>query len=178
MSATPALAAAPDQPIHESVETTPAEPAATNPDASAEVSPANTPSDASQQSEPAPAVERPDHGSTLPPVVTQGEREAALAQIKSSTALPLALRERLATLVEANGHGNLPLGVCLEALEESLPDFLSGSRAAAAQPPHPAGDVFFRGSGGELSDTDAEALAHRQLSQSGLLRGQRVRVAD
>jgi hypothetical protein len=38
--------------------------------------------------------------------------------------------------------------------------------------------VFFRGSAADLTDAEAEEIARRQLERSGLLRGQRVRVAD
>jgi hypothetical protein len=59
-----------------------------------------------------------------------------------------------------------------------VPDFLRGNRGEAARPEHPAGEVFFSGAAEELSDAEAEELAQQQLLRSGLLRGQRVRVAD
>jgi hypothetical protein len=43
---------------------------------------------------------------------------------------------------------------------------------------HPEGEVFFRGSAEEISDAEAEEIARGQLARSGLLRGQRVRVAE
>jgi len=122
--------------------------------------------------------------SAVTPALSQREREQAVTRIKQSAALPPALRERLATLVEASGElaaggqMRVPLAACLEALEQSLPDFLRHDRAEAAPPTHPAGEAFFRASGEELSDELAEELAQRQLARSGLLRGQRVRVAD
>lgn len=158
MSATTALAAAPDEPGNDSVDSSPSEmvPEIVSPPI------ANaTPDDA-----------------TLTPVLSHGERAEALARIRQSNTLPPALRDRLTALVESSGQEQLPLDVCLQAIEESLPDFLKANRAEAAQPPHPAGEVFFRGSSSELTEAEAEALAHQQLSHSGLLRGQRVRVAD
>ena len=66
----------------------------------------------------------------------------------------------------------------LSALGLSLPAFLRNRRAEAAQPSHPAGEVFFRGDSESLSDEEATQIAQRQLVKSGLLRGQRVRVVE
>jgi hypothetical protein len=105
------------------------------------------------------------------------EREQAVARIRQS-ALPPALRERLAAVVEAGQSPSLDVAACLEAIEQTLPDFLRTNRENVSQPTHPVGNAFFQGGDGELSDAEAEALAARQLSRSGLLRGQRVKVAD
>ena len=66
---------------------------------------------------------------------------------------------------------------CLKAVEESLPEFLQERRGEAARGEHPAGEVFFRGNAEEITDEQAEEMARGQLERSGLLRGQRVRVA-
>jgi hypothetical protein len=100
-----------------------------------------------------------------------------VARIRGS-ALPPALRERLATVVEAGQSPGLDVAACLEALEEALPDFLRANRDGVSRPAHPIGEAFFRGGEGELTDAEAEAVAQRQLARSGLLRGQRVKVAD
>ncbi len=99
-------------------------------------------------------------------------------RILRSEVLPPALRERLAGVAAASGEAKLPIEDVLKAIEESLPEFLRQNRVEAAQPPHPAGEVFFRGNSEELSDEQAEQLAQQQLARSGLLRGQRVRVGD
>jgi hypothetical protein len=158
MSATTALAAAPDESGNHSVD--------------------NGPNETVPEIFSPPVVDAPPDEAATSPALSHHEREEALARIKHSNALPPALRDRLAALVELSGNGQMPLDACLQAIEESLPDFLQVNRAEAAQPPHPAGEVFFRGSSSELTEADAEALAHQQLSRSGLLRGQRVRVAD
>ena len=176
MSATPALAAAPDPSDDQPVETAPANEAADMAPAAAVVEAAEPPSHTE--------LVQPAEQVAVTPALSPADREQAIARIRKSAILPPALRERLATLVESSGDSTapgqtrLPLEAYLQALEESLPDFLHSSRADAAQPPHPAGDVFFRGSSEELSDAQAEELAQRQVSRSGLLRGQRVRVAD
>jgi hypothetical protein len=111
-------------------------------------------------------------------------RAAATARVRNSAALPPVLRDRLASVVESavdgptDGRPLVPLEDCLRAIEDSLPDFLRQSHATAARPPHPSGEAFFSGRGEELSDARAEVIAREQLERSGLLRGQRVRVAD
>jgi hypothetical protein len=110
-------------------------------------------------------------------VTTANDRQQAVARIRQS-ALPPALRERLAAVVEAGQSPNLDVAACLEAIEQTLPDFLRTNRENVSQPTHPVGNAFFQGGDSELSDAEAEALAARQLARSGLLRGQRVKVAD
>jgi hypothetical protein len=63
-------------------------------------------------------------------------------------------------------------------IEEVLPDSLKQGREGATRQEHPAGEMFFRGSAEEVTDAEAEDMARKQLERSGLLRGQRVRVAD
>ena len=104
--------------------------------------------------------------------------EAVAERILKSEALPPAIREKLVGVAAASGDGKLPVEEVVKAIEESLPEFLRCSRAGAAQPPHPTGEVFFRGDSETLSDEEATQIAQRQLARSGLLRGQRVRVAD
>jgi hypothetical protein len=105
-------------------------------------------------------------------------------RVRRSTQLPPVLKERLAQLVEASGKSptGAPVAVSCEeavrAVEEALPDFVLGQRSPAAQPEHPGGDRFFSGDPRDLSDAEAEEIARRQLARSGLLRGQRARVAD
>jgi hypothetical protein len=139
---------------------------------------------AQQGEEPIQPVQPAAGASTLTLTLSPGESEQMVARIKQSAALPPALRERLAALVEssgeltAGGQSRVLLEACLRVLEESLPDFLRESRGDAAPSSHPNGEAFFRGNSAELSDQQAEKLAQQQLVRSGLLRGQRVRVAD
>jgi hypothetical protein len=174
MSATSALAAAPiettdkmmqpeDNEVDAATETTP--PTEQQPAASEE--PAKAP----------PAVTQTSDESALATAQRANERDQAVARIRQS-ALPPALRERLAAVVEAGQSANLDVAACLEALEETLPDFLRASRNNVMQPVHPGGDAFFKSGDDELTDAEAETIAQRQLARSGLLRGQRVKVAD
>jgi hypothetical protein len=130
-------------------------------------------------------TEEASQANTLTPALSQGAREAAVARVREAAALPVAVRERIASLVEsraeaaADGTTRVPLEAVLRAVEEGLPGFLRGGQAAYDRTGHHAGDAFFRSdASGELSDRDAEQIAHAQLSRSGLLRGQRVRVAE
>lgn len=175
MSATPALAAAPiaemDEParLHnnesseQTAEPTPAivEQAETRADA-----PAKSVTEAAQV--PGDVVVDTAHPTH--------QRDEAVARIRQS-ALPPAMRERLAAVVETGQSSKLDVALCLEAIEQTLPDFLRTNRDRPAQPIHPLGEAFFRGSE-ELTDAEAETLAQQQLARSGLLRGQRVKVGD
>jgi len=122
--------------------------------------------------------------STLTPALSQGEREAAAAQIRESQSLPPALRDCLARVALAHaeaapdGSIHVPIDVAVRAMEEALPDFLRSSRGELSRREHPAGEAFFRGDPAELSDADAEEIARGQLARSGLLRGQKVRTAE
>jgi hypothetical protein len=104
------------------------------------------------------------------------QREEAVARIRKSN-LPPVMRERLATVMETSESPYLDVAVCLEAIEETLPEFLRTNRGSIARPSHPVGETFFHGTE-ELTDAEAEALATKQLERSGLLRGQRARTAD
>jgi Mg-chelatase subunit ChlI len=177
MSAETALAAAPDVPASEM----PAEIAAA--EAAGNV----------QEATALPAAEQAEN--TLTPALSQREREiedAALSQkereaaaerIRASQSLPLAMREVLARVTLASGEAatdgraRVPIDDVVRAVEEALPEFLRDRRPAEVQP-HPAGDVFFSGDPEAMSDQQAEEIARQQLAKSGLLRGQRVRVAD
>src|SRR5262245_48219408 len=99
-----------------------------------------------------------------------------VARIRLSSA-PAAVKERFAELAEAANNA-ATVEACLKAVEESLPEFLRDNRAEAARGEHPAGEVFFRGNTEEITEEQAEEVARAQLARSGLLRGQRVRVAD
>jgi hypothetical protein len=177
MSATPALAAAPiatsDEPARPDNAKT-----VTEATAPAPWQPTTTETPAAQLSEDAPPVNRAV-GAAHPTVSAPApsERDQALTRIRQST-LPPALRDRLAAVVEAGQSPSLDVAVCLEALEETLPDFLRGHRNNVTLPAHPSGNAFFQGGDGELTDAEAETLAQRQLARSGLLRGQGVKVAD
>lgn len=117
--------------------------------------------------------------STAPPTETADvakQREQAVTRIRKSN-LPPVMRERLAAAMETSESSYLDVAVCLEAIEETLPEFLRGGRGNFAQPAHPLGNAFFHGTE-EMTDAEAETLATKQLERSGLLRGQRVRVAD
>ena len=122
--------------------------------------------------------ERESEGTAL----SQAEREQAAARIRTSALLPPAIRECLARVVEAsgaaaNGQTHVPVEELVRAVEEAVPDFLRVDRRRAAAPEHPEGDAFFSGDPNGLSDREAEEIARGQLARSGLLRGQRVRVA-
>jgi hypothetical protein len=105
-------------------------------------------------------------------------RQDALAAIEQAAGLPPAMRQRLTTLVSQSPQGeSVALSGILTAVEQSLPDYLR-TQSVPTQPPHPAGEAFFSGAAGELTDSEAETLAQQQLQRAGLLRGQRVRVAD
>lgn len=103
--------------------------------------------------------------------------EESRTAIERATALPPALRERLMTLAsQCAADEPVSLMKVLAAVEQSLPDYLR-TQPAATQPVHPAGEAFFSGAAGELTDSEAETLAQQQLQRAGLLRGQKVRVA-
>ena len=94
-------------------------------------------------------------------------------------------RERLATLVEAGGQvgcdGQMLVSIdeAIRAVAESLPGSVRLAQRDVARPEHPGGESFFSGrSAEEITDQQAEEIARGQLARSGLLRGQRVRVAD
>jgi hypothetical protein len=106
----------------------------------------------------------------------QGDRKQLIERVRDAT-LPPALCERLIAVVQASGEQPPPLDHVLAAVEESLPEFLRGGGQQPQRSEHPAGEAFFRGSD-ELSDAEADSIAREQLQRSGLLRGQRVRVAD
>jgi hypothetical protein len=159
MSATTALAAAPNEPQVE---------LKNEPEAAREVA-AEVRAEAAAESPPEPA---------LTPALSQGERNEVAERILNAEGLPLGMRERLAHLAAASGEGKLPVEDVVKAIEESLPEFLRADRAGAAQRPHPAGEVYFHGDSEALSDEEATQIAQRQLARSGLLRGQRVRVGD
>jgi hypothetical protein len=59
-----------------------------------------------------------------------------------------------------------------------VPALSQGEREGAVRAEHPAGEVFFHGSAEEVTEGEAKEIARRQLARSGLLRGQKVRVAD
>ncbi|HEY2412095.1 MAG TPA: hypothetical protein VGI40_07620 [Pirellulaceae bacterium] len=172
MSATTALAAAPAETTDEAVQSESNE---VNVEA-----PAPTPAQPAEVGSPVqsvPEIAQPPSEQVAGTAHPTNEREQAVARIRQS-ALPPALRERLAAVVEAGQSPSLDVAACLEAIEQTLPDFLRTNRENVSQPTHPVGNAFFQGGDGELSDAEAEALAARQLSRSGLLRGQRVKVAD
>jgi hypothetical protein len=164
MSATSALAAAPNEPQVE---------LKNEPEAAREVA-AETAAEVRAE---AAAAESPQE-QALTPALSQGERKEVAERILQAEGLPLGMRERLAHLAAASGEGKLPVEDVVKAIEESLPEFLRADRAGAAQRPHPAGEVYFRGDSESLSDEEATQIAQRQLARSGLLRGQRVRVGD
>jgi hypothetical protein len=99
-----------------------------------------------------------------------------IARIRLSKA-PAAVKERFAELAEAANNA-ATVEACLKAVEESLPEFLREKGEEVAREKHPAGEVFFRGNAEEITEEQAEEVARTQLARSGLLRGQRVRVAD
>jgi hypothetical protein len=115
-------------------------------------------------------------GQTLTPALSHGEREQAAERIRQSEMLPVGLRTRLAELVLASD--SVAAEQAIRAVEASLPGALRISAGEVARPGHPSGDVFFHGDADAMSEEQAEVLARGQLARSGMLRGQRVRVAE
>jgi hypothetical protein len=117
---------------------------------------------------------------TLTPALSQGEREGNSAQvaerIRQSEALPAGLRSRLAELVLAQDGAAAEQAI--RAVEAALPFALRMSMGQIARPAHPGGEAFFHGDADAASEEAAEALARGQLARSGMLRGQRARVAE
>jgi hypothetical protein len=67
----------------------------------------------------------------------------------------------------------------IRAVAESLPSSVRLNGGEVARPEHPSGESFFSGrTAEEMTDQQAEEVARGQLARSGLLRGQRVRVAQ
>jgi len=108
--------------------------------------------------------------------LTPPARHDLAERIRQSELLPVGLRTRLAELMLA-GDG-AAAEQAIRAVEASLPGALRISSGDIARPAHPAGDVFFHGDADAMSEEQAEVLARGQLARSGMLRGQRVRVAD
>jgi len=135
------------------------------------------------------AEEVPPSGEDSRPEAEPGKEEVArreaATRVRQSAALPPGLRERLATLVEAggqvggDGQALVSIDEAIRAVAESLPGFVRLRSDDVARPEHPSGEAFFSGrSAEEITDQQAEEMARGQLARSGLLRGQRVRVAD
>ncbi len=108
--------------------------------------------------------------------LTPPARQDLAERIRQSEALPAGLRARLAELVLAEDGATADAAV--RAVEASLPGALVIGGGEIARPAHPAGDVFFHGDAEAVSEEAAEALARGQLARSGMLRGQRARVAE
>ncbi len=116
-------------------------------------------------------------GRLTPPARQEDEQVAAerreLAErIGKSPSLPPGLRSRLVEIAQAGGN----VADAVLAFEESLPSVLRGGVSPAVHE-HPVGEVFFRGDADAVSDEQAESIARGQLARSGMLRGQRVKVA-
>jgi hypothetical protein len=110
-------------------------------------------------------------------------RGALVARIRTSASLPPGLQSHLTELiaqaaVDDAGSVAVLASDVIAAIESALPQALGPHRLSATQPRHLSGEGYFFGRDGELSDREAEALAHGQLVRSGLLRGQKVRVAQ
>jgi hypothetical protein len=118
------------------------------------------------------------------PDVSDNQREELATRIRQSGSLPPALRECLAKVAlasaeqAADGKVRVPIDDAIRAIEEALPDFLRVPARGAAIAQHPSGNSFFRGNPDEVSDAEAEEIARGQLTRSGLLRGQRVRMTE
>jgi len=134
----------------------------------------------------APVAEQPmaaDEGESAAAAIQQ-QREQAAERIRSSALLPPVIRDCLARVALASGEmtpsgqARVPVDDLVRAVEEAVPDFLRVDRRRTTSPEHPAGEAFFNGDPSGLSDQQAEELARGQLARSGLLRGQRVRVAE
>lgn len=112
-------------------------------------------------------------------------RQEAAARVRESTVLSPGIRERMAAVVEAtgelarDGRTLVSLDEAMRALNEALPGALRLGASDVQRPEHPAGGAFFRTTpAGEMSDDEATEIARGQLARSGLLRGQRARVAQ
>src|SRR4051812_47411141 len=136
--------------------------------ASARVDEVKAAEEAITQAEAAPAVDAEE--------AEHRHKALTIARIRLSRA-PAAVKERFAAVAE-DAKDAAAVEACLKAVEESLPEFLREKEQEVARENHPAGEVFFRGDADEIIDEQAEEMARRQLERSGLLRGQRVRVAD
>ena len=124
-------------------------------------------------------IEQPPTPAELPapqPVADeQAPENAAPVDIERAIQrLPTGMQPRLAEIVRQGGG----VAELIRGVEEALPEFLRSATAPAERVQHPSGDAFFTGEGGNLSDAEAEEVARQQLMRSGLLRGQRVSVAD
>jgi hypothetical protein len=113
------------------------------------------------------------------------DRQAAAARVRESTVLSPGIRERMAAVVEAtgelarDGRTLVSLDEAMRALDEALPGAIRLGAGDVQRPEHPAGGAFFRTTpAGEMSDDEANDIARGQLARSGLLRGQRARVAQ
>lgn len=113
-------------------------------------------------------------GRLTPPAHQEDARRALAARIAASSLLPAGLKTRLAEVIAADGG----VEEAVLALEQTLPGVLRVSEREVSRPAHPAGEAFFRGDAGAISDEQAESIARGQLARSGMLRGQRVRVED
>jgi hypothetical protein len=81
--------------------------------------------------------------------------------------------------IGGEGQALVSLDEAIRAVAESLPSVLGIGGGEVARPEHPSGESFFSGrSEHEITDQQAEEIARGQLARSGLLRGQRVRVAQ
>ena len=144
-----------------------AAPNATNDETIAAAEEVKTAEAASNQADASPAVDAEE--------AEHRHKALTIARIRLSRA-PAAVKERFAAVAE-DAKDAAAVEACLKAVEESLPEFLQEKRGEAARGEHPAGEVFFRGNAEEITDEQAEEMARGQLERSGLLRGQRVRVA-
>ena len=135
------------------------------------------------------ADEVPASGEDSRPAARPGKEEVtrreAATRVRQSVALPPGLRERLAALVESGGQvvgeGQTLISIdeAVRAVAETLPSTVRLGGSEVAQSEHPSGESFFSGrTAEEMTDQQAEELARGQLARSGLLRGQRVRVAQ
>jgi hypothetical protein len=134
--------------------------------------------DAAPPDRPATAANDDDaSGNTVPPEAGSAD---VVHTIAAHPQLPADLRSALAELVARRGQlvqgaVQLPVADLLPVLAQALPPFLRRDAAGLTTAEHPAGDAFFEGLAGELSEAAAERLARAQLAASGLLRGQTAR---
>ena len=107
---------------------------------------------------------------------TEGVPSSALLaeRIGQSQLLPPGLRTRLAAVAGSGGG----VEEVVRVVEEALLEVMRLDQRDIGRSQHPAGDLFFHGDAEALADEQAEAIARGQLARSGMLRGQRVAVAD
>lgn len=95
-------------------------------------------------------------------------------RIRRSRKLPRGLRDRLCDAVQAlqlseesDAEPSLTIRDAIDLIEQALPEHLQLDDGQLQQPSHPAGETFFSGEAGDLSDEEADRIAAEQLASAG-----------